>query len=96
MMDASNSESDVTIEVESDDPQIKSEMGKAINKALKAKVALEYAVSESLDAASEFGFALGALDVKEEFVEKLREEQEKTKLGFIQYKRLSELLGIDI
>jgi len=44
---------------------VKSDIGKSTGRALKAKQELQYAISEAVDASTDFGYELGKIDERE-------------------------------
>jgi hypothetical protein len=65
---------------------VKSNIGKSTARALKAKQSLNYAISEAIDASTDFGYELGRVDERERIVKIIDE-----KLGHV---NLDELLNL--
>lgn len=69
---------------------VRSIIGKSTGRALEAKQSLNYAISEAIDASTDFGYELGRIDERERIVKIIDE-----KLGHVNLDELLNLINGD-
>ena len=69
---------------------VRSSIGKSTGRALEAKQSLNYAISEAIDASTDFGYELGRVDERERIIKIL-----DAKLGHVNFDELLNLINGD-